>query len=138
MIGLTILGVLGQLGCYRSNPNSREAHSLDVVELYESVSALVAVLTNVCIAYFVLNSLPGSAAVSLFDKSKQCSSLLFNLRKSYPHTRITTRRSRAIRPSKAISKHEVYRLRAPLIRSSRNSRGNQAGKPSKAYKDHFI
>jgi hypothetical protein len=68
MIGFTILGVLGQLGCYRCNPNSREAHSLDVVELYESVSALVTELTNVCITYFILNSLPGSAAVSLFDK----------------------------------------------------------------------
>jgi hypothetical protein len=33
MIGLAVLGVFGQLRSHGGNPNSREAHSLDVVEL---------------------------------------------------------------------------------------------------------
>jgi hypothetical protein len=96
MIGFTIFGVLGQLGCYRSNPNSREAHSLDVVELYESVSALVTVLTNACIPYLVLNSLPGSAAVSLFDKSKQA---VHSYSTSGSHTLILASQLAVVEPS---------------------------------------
>lgn len=35
MIGIAILGVLGQLGCHWSDPDGREAHALDVVQLVD-------------------------------------------------------------------------------------------------------
>jgi hypothetical protein len=54
MIGLAVLGVFGQLCSHGGNPNGREAHSLNIIELSQLVSWEATIETSELLTLFMM------------------------------------------------------------------------------------